>query len=301
MIQYNMKKLGYLLMAMPLLFTSCSSDEAVSEEAVEVSFHATLPQKALSRANSLNVNKVVCATFQNGEEIPALRQTINVVDGQNVVYSPRLLKGHSYQVAFWAMKDAAYNVTDMKNISVAASDYSGNPDVYECFTNSSDEFEVADNSSVAISLRRPMARINLGVTEADKNAVSALGYTLTKVQVSLQAAESYDALGKACSELVAKTMVTPVSEGVLSVNSVDYKALASYMVFTDGSNVTLEYTIYGKKGAGAEEALITRSIDNVPLGVNKNTNIVGDLMTGTVNYTITMESAYSEADNNQTL
>lgn len=291
------------ILALPLLFASCSNDEVIAEEAVEVSFSAALPQKIQSRASGteLNVNKVVCATFENGTEIEALRQTVDIAAGQDIVYSPRLVKGRKYQVAFWAMKDDAYNVSDMTTITPSGDSYTGDSELYECFTNCTDEFTVTGNNNATIKLTRPMARVNLGVSNADMQAVQTLGYTPTKVEIKIEAAKSYNALGKSCGSTHSQTMTLPVTDGTLSVNGNSYNAIASYMVFTDGSNVSLEYTIYGKKGEnGSEEPLVSHSIDNVPLSVNKNTNIAGDLMTGTISYTVSMENAYGE-DSNQTL
>lgn len=290
-----MKK-SVLFLLLPLLFAACTRDDSTAEEIVEFKFNASLPQKVQSRAagTALNVNKVVCATFQSGTEITALRRTIDIAEGEPIVYSPRLIKGQRYQVAFWAMKDNAYTVTDMKNITPAAGDYSGSPALYECFTNSTDEFTVTGNDNVNITLTRPMACINLGTSIADMQAVTDLGYTPTQVTATVSAAGTYNALDKSCGAVRSQTMTRPVSDGSLSVNGIAYKAIASFMVFTDGSNVSLSYTVYGRKGAsGDTEPLVSQSIDNVPLGVNKNTNIVGELMTGSVNYSISMESAYS--------
>ena len=103
-----MKKLIYLLLAMPLLFTSCSKDEGMaSEETVQVSFSTELPKRIGTRAGTtdLNVNKVVCAVFEDGEEISSLREVITIQEGEDIVFAPRLIKGRTYDVVFWAMKD----------------------------------------------------------------------------------------------------------------------------------------------------------------------------------------------------
>ena len=79
-----MKRLIYLLLAMPLFFTSCSKDEEmVSEESVQVSFSTELPKRIGTRASTtdLNVNKVVCAVFEDGEEIGTLREVITIQEG----------------------------------------------------------------------------------------------------------------------------------------------------------------------------------------------------------------------------
>ena len=89
-----MKRLIYLLLAMPLFFTSCSKDEEmVSEESVQVSFSTELPKRIGTRASTtdLNVNKVVCAVFEDGEEIGTLREVITIQEGEDIVFAPRLI------------------------------------------------------------------------------------------------------------------------------------------------------------------------------------------------------------------
>lgn len=290
-----MKKSLFLLLAMPLLFASCAKNEALVGESVEVSFTAELPAQTRA-AGDLVVNKVVCATFENDVEIPALRKVIDIVDGQPIVYSPRLIKGKSYRVAFWAMKDGAYNVTDLKAVTVG-DDFNGDPAVYECFTNSTGEFVVSGSLNVPVTLTRPLAKINFGISADEKTAVEALGYTLSKMSVEVPAVASYDALAQTTSSLSSKVMTLPIDGGTLTAGGSSYHALASYLVFTDGSNVDPKYSIYGQRGSAAESLIYEYTLNNVPTAVNHNTNVVGALMTGSVNYTVSMDAAYASSHN----
>lgn len=290
-------------MAMPLLVASCSGygdivEEPVAGEVVEVSFSAALPHVAQTRAanaSALNVDRVVCAVFEAGSmvggtavysEIAALRDTLAIAANQNIVYSPGLVNGRTYKVVFWAMNGGNYNVGDMSDISpkiVGSESYTGDPVLFECFAGCMD-LTVSGPSTELILLTRPLARINLGASNADMQSITDLGYTiLTKVEVSFSFPQSYDALGQSCGTAQSRTMILPVTDGSLTVGGTDYKALASYMVFTDNSPVALTYKLYGKKGgSGSEEEIVLHTIQGVPVGVNKNTNIVGDLISGIV-------------------
>ena len=75
-----MKNLIYLLLALPLLFTSCrNEDMATSEEAVQVSFCAEIPQPMGTRASStLSVDKVYCAVFENGIQDQTLIGSLDI-------------------------------------------------------------------------------------------------------------------------------------------------------------------------------------------------------------------------------
>lgn len=278
---------------LPALLAGCSDEFRESDgsdgDAATVTFRTCLDAGLGTRAisgNELFVDRVVCAVFADGRELPALRDTILITDADNIVYSPCLAKGGTYKVTFWAMKDDAYNVTDMTDISpkrAAGMSYTGKPETYECFTGCSNEFTVSSsNMSQDITLTRPMARVNLGITAADMQAVEALGYTPTKVKVTFNFAQSYSALLKTYKNVVSQTMTSDVTGGTLTIGGADYTAIASFMVFTDNTVVDLTYTVYGTKN-GNEEAIITQTISNVPISVNKNTNIVGSLITRTEN------------------
>lgn len=287
-----MKKSILLLLAMPLFFVSCAKNEVLIGESVKVSFSAELPTPQTRVAGDLVVNKVVCATFENDVEIPALRKVIDIVDGQAIVYSPRLIKGHSYRVAFWAMKDNAYNVTDLKAVAVSDA-FNGDPTVYECFTNSTGEFVVNNSTNVPVTLTRPLAQINFGISAGEKSTVDAFGYTLSKMSVEVPAVASYNVLEQTATSVSSKVMTLPVTGGTLTTGGNDYYTLASFLVFTDGSNVDPKYSIYGHKGSAGESLIYECTVNNVPSAANHNTNIVGALMTGSVNYTISLDAAYT--------
>ena len=121
-----MKKLIYLLLALPLLATSCSTGDIAADEAVEVCFSAELPRIMGTRATPTSVDKVYCAVFENGEEILNFREEIDITSG-SIVYAPRLIKGKTYDIVFWASKAGAYDVSDLtaikRNAAVAEADF----------------------------------------------------------------------------------------------------------------------------------------------------------------------------------
>ena len=156
-----MKNLIYLLLALPLLFTSCSNEDmATSEESVQVSFCAEIPQPMGTRASStLSVDKVYCAVFENGVEVNTLRREVDVVDGQPIVFAPRLIKGRTYDIVFWASKAGAYDVTDMTAITRATGSTATEAD-FDAFTAHIDVFVSNDNQPKPIVLTSPLAQLN---------------------------------------------------------------------------------------------------------------------------------------------
>lgn len=300
-----MKKLIYLLLAMPLLFTSCSKDEGMaSEETVQVSFSTELPKRIGTRAGTtdLNVNKVVCAVFENGAEISTLREVIDIQDGEDIVFAPRLIKVRTYNVVFWAMKDDNYDVDDMTAITRASGATAAESD-FDAFTESV-EVEVTGSKSETVTLKRPLAQLNLGVTSDDWNAVASdetFGMTPTKMVITMTGKNTFNALsGTAIGEDTEVTYTLDVSGEDLVAGDETYKSIAMCYVYPDAGqeNIDIMYTIYDQNNEVIREDV---TIQNIPLENNYRTNVVGGLLTGTITYTITFEKDFNTTENNETI
>lgn len=300
-----MKKLIYLLLAMPLLFTSCSKDEKMaSEETVQVSFSTELPKRIGTRAGTtdLNVNKVVCAVFEDGEEISTLREVITIQEGEDIVFAPRLIKGRTYDVVFWAMKDKNYNVNDMTAITRASETTAAESD-FDAFTESV-EVEVTGSKSETVTLKRPLAQLNLGVTLDDWNAVASeetFGMKPTKMIITLTGKDTFNALtGATTGEDKEVTYTLDVSGEDLVAGDETYKSITMCYVYPDAGqeNIDITYTIYDQDNDVIREDV---TIQNIPLENNYRTNVVGGLLTGTITYTITFEKDFNTTENNATI
>lgn len=300
-----MKNLIYLLLALPLLFTSCSNEDmATCEETVQVSFCAEIPQAMGTRAASdLVVNKLVCAVFdENNNEIATLRQTIDIIDGQDPVFSPRLIKGNSYKIAFWAMNDDCYNVADMTNIS-----RNDNPDIphnetdYDAFTYAT-EIDVLNSEQKAVTLARPFALLNAGISSEDWDAVTTtFGLTPTTTVVTFQGKKCFNALtGEPVGTAGQISYEMPVS-GTVTVEGKEYKSIASCYILPDFLPVqatdvkSILFTIKDQAGNDIRSV----EISSVTLQSNYKTNIVGSILTGTVSYTISISNAFANDEHNK--
>ena len=300
-----MKKLIYLLLAMPLFFTSCNKEEGmVSEESVQVSFSTELPKRIGTRAGTgdLNVNKVVCAVFEDGEEISTLREVITIQEGEDIVFAPRLIKGRTYDVVFWAMKDDNYDVDDMTAITRASGATAAESE-FDAFTESV-EVEVTGSKSETVTLRRPLAQLNLGVTQDDWDAVASektFAMTPTKMVITLTGKDTFNALiGSAIGEDKEVTYTLDVTGEDLVAGEETYKIIAMCYVYPDAGqeNIDIMYTIYDQNNEVIREEV---TIQNIPLENNYRTNVVGGLLTGTITYTITFEKDFNTTENNETI
>lgn len=305
-----MNKLIYFLLAIPLLFASCNNNDLTAEESVQVAFKAQIPGKIDSRANSrganrvgtraigdLKVDKVVCAVFENGTEITNLRQVINVTN--DMVFAPRLIKGRTYNIVFWAMQDGCYDVSDLTAIKRAAKDGTSEDD-YEAFTTSV-SVTVTDSDAQIVELKRPYAQLNIGVNETDWNTVvNTFGLTPEKMVFSTTGKNAFNALTGAATGDDTNISLTVTSSGSeLVVDETTYKNIGTFYIFPEESqaNFDINFSVYA---AGNEPIRENVNISNVPLQANYRTNVVGGLLTGTVTYTIFIKEGFN-TDNNQTI
>ena len=183
-----MRKLIYLLMTMPLFIASCSNEDmAITEETVEVNFCAELPQRMGTRATStLSVDKVYCAVFENDTEITTLREVITIENGSDIVFSPRLIKGRTYDVVFWAAKEGSYNVEDMTSIT-RNSNANVDEENFDAFTAHTSVTVNNSTQTTPITLTRPLAQLNMGVTQEDWNGVAHINDTIWAMTVAMAA------------------------------------------------------------------------------------------------------------------
>ena len=297
-----MKKLIYLLLAMPMLFISCNQeDEIASEETVQVSFSAGLPQTLGSRTTSgLTVDKVVCAVFENDSEIPSLRETISIVDGQNIVFAPNLIKGRTYDIVFWACKDGVYNTSELTAITRTIPVPDGTTEAdYDAFTYSA-EITVASSDSKTVTLTRPLAQLNIGVTEKDwSTVVNKFNVTPTTMTITLSGKNTFNALtGIAVGNDESITYNLNCSGNDLTVNNTIYKSIASCYELPEAQqeNFDITYTIADQNSSAIRS---DATISSIPLQANYKTNVVGGLMTGTIKYTITIVEGFNSVDHNK--
>lgn len=290
-----MKNLIYLLLTMPLLFTSCSKDaDVASEETVQVTFCAELPQLITTRATTLNVDKVACAVFENNTEITGLRTNIDISAGQPIVFSPRLIKGRSYKVVFWAYKYGCYNVGDMTAITRISGQSEADYDAFTATIETNGVMGV--EQPIGVVLQRPFAQLNVGITQEDWDAVTNIFQMIpTTTTISLTGKSTFNALsGAAVGTDSQITYTLQVSDANLVVNSTTYKNIATCFILPEErkQNFNITYSVYDLNGSEIRANMIT----SVPFEANHKTNLVGSLLTGIVKYNVTITDAFDTVE-----
>ena len=212
-----------------------------------------------------------------------------------------LVNNQNFRVLFWAQVpgNGVYTTDDLKSVTLSQN-LDANAENYAAYAGS-DYIKYGDNlAGRTITLVRPVAQLNIATTSeslvlGEGAAVSTnVAVATTYVKVTGLSTTFNVSEGKAVYDPVAfeyeATDPSTLSESTLEVNDKPYKYLSmNYVAFAEptGSNVKVDYVI-----ATSNVGNISNTISNVPVKPNYRTNIVGNLITSTSDYTITLEDEW---------
>ncbi|OUP19205.1 hypothetical protein B5F32_09775 [Parabacteroides distasonis] len=234
--------------------------------------------------------------------------------GHTETVSVTLAKGQTYQVAFWAQNPNcnAYTTTDLTNVEVSYNQATNNNDVRDAFFKTV-EFTVSGNQTIDVELKRPFAQINVGVYKTDWDAAVKSGIEIEKSSVVIKdAATSINLLtgevGDETTDVEVSYLSNTIPNEDLKVDlngdkdyddeNEKYKWLSmSYILVADrnadsGNGVlgderdaleSLQYTFSPKSG---NEITFGDGLNSVPVQRNWRTNILGQILTGNIEFNI---------------
>ena len=145
-----------------------------------------------------------------------------------------------------------------------------------------------------ITLKRPFAQLNIGTN--DMEAAKTAGLKTDALQSSVKVSGIFKSMNLMTGEVSNSVDVTfgsnaiPKEKFTVEGNEYDYLALNYLLVSTDKGLVNCEFSY--TDGATTD----TRTIDNVPVQRNYRTNIFGSLLTGSVDFDITIDPDFETPD-----
>lgn len=345
--------LGMFAAAGMLLATSCSNDEldvVQSGNEAQVTFSLGLEGGIATRAISdgTGAKKLVCAVYDasgNVLKTVSINNTaVNTTTGQFVNTSAfqggltdqinvTLAKGQTYTMVFWAQNGTcdAYDTDDLKAVQVdytngaegtAATGGLNNDETRDAFY-AAETFKVEGNKEINVTLKRPFAQINVGVTAEDWKAAVASGITIEKSSVVIKnVADEINLLTGAvtASEAMAEGITyalnaIPNDPAILKADAnedgidEEYQWLSmSYILVNDTDNEADENGLLGTDQAVLEGLKFTfepksgqsiafeEGLAGAPVRRNWRTNILGKILTGDVQFNITIDPAYDDDD-----
>lgn len=309
--------LGMFAAAGMLLATSCSNDEldvVQSGNEAQVSFSLGLEGGIATRAISdgTGADVLMYAVFdKDGKRIT----TINKVSKTGVTFPTTenitLAKGQTYKVAFWAQDDdcKAYTVTDDMQVSVNyANDENkvNNDETRDAFFKTV-EFTVTGSTSIDVELKRPFAQINVGVTKEDWDAAVASGITIAQSSVVIKNAATglnlLDGTVSGEAEVSYSLANIPSDPAILKVDTdgdgvkEEYNWLSmSYILpaeaTTGYAKTTMESLQYTFAPVSGNKIAFAEGLNSVPVQRNWRTNILGKILTGDIQFNITIDPVY---------
>lgn len=275
----NMRRIiSYATLLVAVVFAACTQeDEFVWDDEVVMTF-CPVVDDATSRAEApvnSSVNTVVCAVFENDRELPNLRDTFDLpYINPGITYSPRLVKGHTYDVVFWAFNRGYYDVRNLQAITLNPDSIYGSR--YDAFTKSIQvKASAANDLRQTVLLTRPLAHLSFNVPATYWNAIpEAERPAMMKIEVP-QVKSAYDALNG--SSAGADATVTYTLKVIGDATADGYKKLTSCFLLASpgGQQVDVTYNIYKEN---QNTPYVTRLISGVNIRANYTTNINGELL-----------------------
>ena len=320
--------LGMFAAAGMLFATSCSNDEldvVQSGNEAQVTFNLGTEGGLTTRAISdgTGADKLVYAVYKlDAQGNPELQKVVgsnengqfvktDFKSGDNVTIT--LAKGQTYQVAFWAQDGDcdAYNTNDLAAVEVEYTTENGgavnNDELRDAFFKTV-EFEVAGNKTIDVVLKRPFAQVNVGVTAEDWEAAVASGIKVENSAVVIKnAANQINLLTGAVTgnETVVTYASNTIPEETLYVETdatkegkEAYKWLSmSYILVADesadgASKATLQSLQYTFTPENGNAIVFKEGLNTVPVQRNWRTNILGKILTGDIQFNITIDPVY---------
>lgn len=324
-----MKKILFFVSALAGLFFAASCQQEKLEPvsgAGTVTYTVQLPDAIGTKAVGDDVSAVtelVYAVYRTEaadkndftqEETKLFQKVADIdpVSGQATV-SFELVNNQNFRVLFWAQVpgNGVYSTSenpltaDLKNVTLSQS-LKANVENYAVFAGS-DYIKAGSSLNRTVPLVRPVAQLNIGTTEE-----SLLIENTTPVEIFKSAVEvkglstSYNVAQDKAGEIAVTPFVyaaaqpEDLSTDKLTVkvnsNSADYKYISmNYLGFmpVTGANIDVTYTIETRN-----VGTITNTISNVPVKANYRTNIIGNLITSTSNYTVALDKEWGDEGKN---
>ena len=296
-----------------VLAAACTKSSDSIQTEIPVTVSLSLPEigtKAI--ADGQKVNKVHCIVFRNGKLISHsdVTKTITMSAGK-ATYTTRLISGQTYKIAFWAeVAGNTYYTVDYAKANVTVSyNSAGNDENRDAFFNAV-EYTVTDaTSALNVTLKRPFAQLNYGLSAADKALAEAIS-PIAKAEVSLDGG-AYTELNLLTGKVSVPATVPIVFASAPVISSEKLKVQpASTTTVTEYEYLSMNYILVDQEVApkatlklyDASNAIVTTvSTSLVPLKRNFRTNIVGNLISEPAQINIVVDPAFNTPDNNKTV
>ena len=304
--------------AMSVLAIACAKEPVADNgQQAGVSFMVEVPGASVTKAygEAEKATKLYYQVFDNaGAPIEGLGvQTTDLV-GKTAKVSFQLVKDQTYKFIFWAQTPTAgyysfAGTDDAKDIRTVTANYEGkaaNDENFDAFF-ATESFKVTGPVTKTVTLKRPFAQINIGTKDQLKagNATApAIDFTGAKSSVTVKGVPTVFSPLAATPETMLTVPATvtfasaAIPTGPLKVNETDYNYLAMNYVFAPAEgtvcDLSAEISLTGREP-------IQLSSPTTPIKRNWRTNILGSLLTSSVDFNVVVDPVFETPDQNVNL
>lgn len=209
------------------------------------------------------------------------------------------VKNQKFTVLFWAQNPDVdvYTTDDLRNVQLAQTLTANNVNT-AVFAGSDKVDNCVSAANGAVDLVRPIAQLRIGTTPESLVIRSTTTVTLKKSDLKVKGlSTTYNvatkAVGAVKSEFTYSEADVPAE--TFKANNVDYQYVAmSYVGFASdlGANIDVEFNI------NTSEGVISHEVVNVPVKPNYRTNIVGNLITASADYNVSINDNWETTEHN---
>ena len=208
------------------------------------------------------------------------------------------VKNQKFTVLFWAQNPDVdvYTTDDLRNVQLAQTLTANNVNT-AVFAGSDKVDNCVSAANGAVDLVRPIAQLRIGTTPESLD-IRSTHVTLKKSDLKVKGLSTTynvatEAAGADKSEFTYSVAAVP--EETFKANNVDYQYVAmSYVGFASdlGANIDVEFNI------NTSEGVISHEVVNVPVKPNYRTNIVGNLITASADYNVSIDDRWETTEHN---
>ena len=281
-----MKKLTAIITIAMVFAASCNKAETpIQEEAM--TYSVSVPMTKAVNADGSAINKVWYGLYKADGSLVKKYSPVDFTDG-SAHCSVVMMRGQSYKIVFVAQHDATYSIDAENAIVSMPSEPAANTDENDLFYYLEEVNDYAGQKTGAVVLNRAVALVNFHCNETDLANANTLGVTPTHSSVTLKdVPTTFDLLS---GETSATLGDVTYSRAAIPAD----KYLAGAYCFVPESTITAEVNLYT---TDSDASLVrTLEVGNVPVEANMQTNITGAIMTGTVDFDITISTGNTSTD-----
>ncbi len=298
-----------VLLCAAVLVSCLKSEETtpVIEEMIDVTFSLSAENAIQTRviSDGTGADCLMFGVFDDEGTIILPKAVKNNVTGLTSTaghsMTISLAKGHTYQVAFWA-QDAdctAYTVSDDMKVSI---DYTGinNDEARDAFFATTEPFTVDQSTTIGVTLKRPLAQVNVGAFPFDYEQAQHLGVDITRSSATVKGIANvlnlYDGTVSGETEVSYSLSTIPAEDLLVDVDEdktpETYVWLSMSYILADKASTTHTMSFAFADANGNNVTTFGDGLGAVPIQRNYRTNIVGQILTGAISFNIKIDPIY---------